>query len=98
MAQLKNVALRIVATFIATGLGVIGAGTLAGVSILQSVFMAGIAGVATVLEGLSRAFLVDGKLSEDEINAVFSKVESNGNSSRSNEVTVSETDNYGSSY
>jgi hypothetical protein len=35
--------------------------------------MAGIGGVATVLEGLSRAYLDDGNLSTDEINAVFSK-------------------------
>jgi hypothetical protein len=37
--------------------------------------MAGIAGVAFVVEGLSRAFLDDGKLSLDEINAVFNKVD-----------------------
>jgi hypothetical protein len=37
--------------------------------------MAGIGGVATVIEGLSRAFLDDGKLSLEEIDAVFSKVE-----------------------
>ena len=61
MEQFKNVLLRILATFAATGLGVIGAGT--------------IAGVAYVIEGLSRAFLDDGKLSIDEINTVFSKVD-----------------------
>jgi hypothetical protein len=33
------------------------------------------AGVATVIEGLSRAFLDDGKLSVTEINQVFSKVD-----------------------
>jgi hypothetical protein len=37
--------------------------------------MAGIAGVATVVEGLSRAFLDDGKLSVDEIDGVFKKVD-----------------------
>ncbi len=37
--------------------------------------MAGIAGVATVVEGLSRAFLDDGKLSLTEINDVFNKVD-----------------------
>jgi hypothetical protein len=37
--------------------------------------MAGIAGVATVIEGLSRAFLDDGKLSLQEINEVFNKVD-----------------------
>jgi hypothetical protein len=37
--------------------------------------MAGIAGVAVVVEGLSRAFLEDGKLSSSEINDVFNKVD-----------------------
>ena len=66
-----NVLLRILATFAASGLGVIGAGTIAGVPILKAVFMAGIAGVAVVVEGLSRAFLDDGKLSVQEINEAF---------------------------
>jgi hypothetical protein len=37
--------------------------------------MAVIAGVAIVVEGLSRAFLEDGKLSSSEINEVFTKVD-----------------------
>jgi len=75
MAQIKNILLRILATFAASGLGVVGAGTIAGVPLWKAIFMAGIAGVATVVEGLSRAFLDDGKLSLSEINDVFSKVE-----------------------
>ena len=75
MDLIKNVILRIFATFVVTGLGVIGAGTIAGVSMEKAIFMAGIGGVANVLEGLARAFLTDGKLSEDEVNAVFAKVE-----------------------
>jgi len=75
MEQVKNICLRILATFAASGLGVIGAGTIAGVPVWKAVFMAGIAGVATVVEGLSRAFLDDGKLSIDEINQVFNKVD-----------------------
>lgn len=71
----KNTILRILATFVATGMGVIGAGTIAGVSVATSVFMAGIGGVATVLEGLARAFLADGKITEEELNEVFSKVD-----------------------
>ena len=70
-----NVLLRILATFAASGLGVIGAGTIAGVPVLKAVFMAGIGGVAVVIEGLSRAFLDDGKLSASEINDVFNKVD-----------------------
>ena len=75
MEQVKNICLRILATFAASGLGVVGAGTIAGVPVWKAVFMAGIAGVATVVEGLSRAFLDDGKLSVDEINQVFNKVD-----------------------
>jgi len=78
MQQLQNIILRVVATFAASGLGVIGAGTIAGVPIWKSVFMAGIAGVATVVEGLSRAFLNDGKLSVQEINEVFNRVDKSG--------------------
>ncbi len=74
MEQVKNILLRIAATFSASGLGVIGAGTIAGVPVLKAVFMAGIAGVAVVVEGLSRAFLNDGKLTVDEIDTVFGKV------------------------
>lgn len=75
MEQIKNILLRILATFAASGLGVIGAGTIAGIPLWKAVFMAGIAGVATVIEGLSRAFLDDGKLTVDEINSVFNKVD-----------------------
>jgi len=78
MEQIKNIILRIIATFAASGLGVIGAGTIAGVPVWKAVFMAGIAGVAVVVEGLSRSFLDDGKLSVDEINAVFAKVDKKG--------------------
>ena len=75
MKQFQNIILRIMATFAASGLGVIGAGAIAGVPLWKACFMAGIAGVAFVVEGLSRAFLDDGKLSLDEINAVFNKVD-----------------------
>jgi hypothetical protein len=68
-----NVLLRIFATFAASGLGVVGAGAIAGVSMTKAILMAGIAGVATVIEGLSRAFLDDGKLTLTEINSVFTR-------------------------
>ena len=49
--------------------------------------MAGIAGVAVVVEGLSRAFLDDGKLSSAEINDVFNKVDKKAPAkSKSNET------------
>jgi hypothetical protein len=66
---------RIVAVFAASGLSVIGAGAIAGVELSQAVLMAGIGGVATVIEGLSRAYLQDGKLSAAEIDEVFNAVD-----------------------
>lgn len=75
MTQFKGILLRILATFAATGLGVIGAGTIAGVDMWKAVFMAGIGGVANVIEGLSRAYLDDGKLSTEEIDEVFGHVD-----------------------
>jgi hypothetical protein len=71
----KAIILRIIATFAASGLGVIGAGAIAGVSLWKAVFMAGIGGVAHVIEGLSRAYMDDGKLTKEEINEVFNKVD-----------------------
>lgn len=75
---LGNILMRIVATFAASGLGVVGAGAIAGVPLWKAMFMAGIAGVATVVEGLSRAFLDDGKLTVSEINNVFNKFDKKG--------------------
>jgi hypothetical protein len=72
---MKTILLRILAVFAANGLGVIGAGAIAGVPLWKACFMAGIAGVATVVEGLSRAYMDDGKLTLDEINDVFNKVD-----------------------
>jgi hypothetical protein len=71
----KNVLMRILAVFAASGLGVIGAGAIADVPLWKAMFMAGIAGVATVVEGLARAFLDDGKIDSKEINEVFNKVD-----------------------
>jgi hypothetical protein len=76
-ATLKNVLWRILAVFAASGLSVLGAGAVVGVDLLSAVAMAGIIGVATVVERLARAFLDDGKLDMDEINAAFAKVDKN---------------------
>jgi hypothetical protein len=75
MNTVKMLLTRIAATFAASGLGVIGAGAIAGVPLWKAVLMAGIGGVAFVVEGLARAYMDDGKLTKDEINAVFSKVD-----------------------
>ena len=74
--KIANILGRMIAVFLATGLGVVAAGTIAGVELWQSFLMAGIGGVATVVEGLSRAYLKDGKLTMTEINDVFGKADS----------------------
>jgi hypothetical protein len=76
-ATIKNVLFRIVAVFAASGLTVLGAGAVVGVDLVSAVLMAGILGVATVVERLARAFLDDGKLTLDEINEAFAKVDKN---------------------
>ena len=71
MKLFGNVLLRILATFVASALGVIGAGSLGGVAPATAAFVGGILAVAKVIEKLSLAFLEDGKLSNAEINAAF---------------------------
>jgi hypothetical protein len=77
MKLFGNIFLRVIATFVASALGVIGAGSVAGsvsgvdIPIWFSAIMGGIMAVAKVVELLSLAFLEDGKLSREEINAAF---------------------------
>ena len=57
MKSLNNVLMRIVAVFAASGLGVIGAGSIAGISVVKAVTVAGLTAVAAVIEKLARAFM-----------------------------------------
>lgn len=75
LAKVRTILGRMVAVFIATALGVIGTGALIGVEVWQAALMAGIGGVATVLEALARAYLNDGQLTHEEINKVFAEAE-----------------------
>jgi hypothetical protein len=83
-----NVFLRIIATFVASALGVIGAGSIMGVDILIAAAMGGILAVFKVIELLALAFLEDGKLTLAEINAAFRQtvalkgVDNEGNSEK----------------
>lgn len=71
MKLFGNVMLRILATFVASALGVIGAGSIMGVELWVAAAMGGILAVFKVIELLALAFLEDGKLTLDEINAAF---------------------------
>lgn len=75
----SNILMRIVAVFAASGLSVLGAGAVVGIDTIQAVMLAGLLGVATVVEKLARAFLDDGKLTIAEINEAFSSVDKKAN-------------------
>lgn len=65
---------RIIAVFIAQSLSILGAGSLVGIDVYQSALLAGIMGVAHVLEMLARKYIDDGKLTLEEVNEVFNSV------------------------
>jgi hypothetical protein len=75
IASVNNIFMRIVAVFAASGLSIIGAGAVVGISTIKAVILAGTLGVATVVEKLARGFLDDGKLTIREINEAFSSVD-----------------------
>jgi len=75
MEKIISIVKRIFAVFLASGLSVIGAGALIGIDTIKAVILAGTLGVVTVVEQLSRSFLVDGKLSSAEINDAFADVD-----------------------
>ena len=79
IASINNIIMRIIAVFAASGLSVIGAGAVVGISTAKAVILAGTLGVATVVERLARGFLDDGKLTVAEINAAFSSVDKRAN-------------------
>lgn len=70
----RRYALRLVAVFFASALSVVGAGALVGVEVWQSLIMAGVGGVARVLEGVLRSFAADGDLSDEDAEAVFQRL------------------------
>ena len=86
-----NILLRIVAVFAASGLGVIGAGSIAGISVLKAVTVAGLTAVAAVVEKLARGFMNDGKLSLDEINSAFAAVDINSKTAADLQVEANQS-------
>lgn len=75
VTTVKNILMRIVAVFAASGLSVIGAGAIIGIDTLSAIILAGTLGVTTVVERLARGFLNDGRLDADEINSAFAAVD-----------------------
>ncbi len=69
-----DISYRIIATFIASALGVIGAGSIIGLDVWMSAALGGLLAVARVVEKLALAFLEDGKIDRKEVNMIFSQV------------------------
>ena len=86
-----NILMRIVAVFAASGLGVIGAGSIAGISVAKAVTVAGLTAVAAVVEKLARGFMNDGKLDIEEINAAFAAVDVNSKTAADLKVEAKQT-------
>jgi hypothetical protein len=62
---------RTIALVILKVSAVLAAGTIGGVEIWQSALIAAFVGIMEVAESLARAYVVDGKLDQDEINIAF---------------------------
>jgi hypothetical protein len=73
LSIVKDVIFRSIALFMTMALPAIGAGAFAGVEPVQSALIAGALGVSKVLTDLAKAFLDDGQLTEDEVDAVFKR-------------------------
>lgn len=71
----RDIIARVLAVFIASALGAIGAGSIFGIGAGVAAGIAGLMAVSVVLEKLAREFLDDGKLTQSEVNAVFDEAE-----------------------
>ena len=76
MKQTKRLVIRLAAVFYISALGTIGAGSLFGVPAATAAGIAGLLAVAKVGEALAKAYIADGKLSEDEIDTAFNETKS----------------------
>ena len=70
---MKDVILRSLALFLVTALPAIGAGSFIGVEPLNSAVIAGALAVSRIITELEKAFLDDGKLTQEEVDAIFKK-------------------------
>jgi hypothetical protein len=72
-AIIKDVVFRSFALFLVKALPAIGAGSFIGVEPVNSAVIAGALAVSRVITDLAKAFLDDGKLTQEEVDAIFKK-------------------------
>jgi hypothetical protein len=73
MKTIRDIILRILAVFIIGALGTIGAASIFGIDAWKAAAVAGLLATMDVIAELSRFYVADGKLTDKEINAAFSK-------------------------
>jgi hypothetical protein len=73
LSIVKDVLMRSVALFLTMALPAIGAGAFADIEPIKSAFLAGVIGVSKVVTDLAKAFLDDGQLTADEVDAIFKR-------------------------
>ena len=73
LSIVKDVLFRSIALFMTMALPAIGAGAFAGVEPVNSALIAGALGVSKVITDLAKAFLDDGQLTKEEVDAIFKK-------------------------
>lgn len=81
-----NTAGRIFAVFLTNAMAIIGGSSLiGGIDPMKAAFLAGVTSTATVLQKLAAAYVDDGKITTEEIDAAFrvSPVKSSNNSDNS---------------
>lgn len=66
---------RLFASFFSYALKAVGAGAITGVSVTTSLIMAGLMGVATVFEYMTRTVMVKGEITPKDIDEAFVKTE-----------------------
>jgi|DEB0MinimDraft_10_1074344.scaffolds.fasta_scaffold161158_2 hypothetical protein len=75
--QIKQLALRVFATFAYNAMAVIGSASLiGGIPVWKSALLAGVAAAAQVVQNLARAYSDDGILTAEEIEQAFGSVPS----------------------
>ncbi len=73
MKTIKDIILRILATFVIGALGTIGAASIFGIDVWKAAAVAGLLATMDVIAELSRFYVADGKLTNTEINQAFNK-------------------------
>jgi len=71
MPKVKDIAIRLLGVFLASAIPNVGVGAAIDVSMWKAMLMSGGMAVLAIVQQLANAWRADGKLSEDELDAIF---------------------------